>query len=570
MPIKKTTTNNIQIGEPAIRGKRKRVAPSRLIEEDQLTSQSVHKQHKRLPQPFTVGEGLNSALMPNLFYNIDNNLARQRLSKDRGFQYTPEDAYDLYNTYTLPFMVASVDKLPGNCGVYTRQSICLSDQPVCIGRYKGESITLKNGARLKDESYAYCANGHENVQTYIDARKQGNWTRFINHSTNPNVAVDVDQNNNLLCYLVRDVKAGEQLLVNYGENYDFGSHKKIFLNSSDNWQNNQTLIETNNYFFLNNTGENRTHIRCLKQNGFISGNQCHVPYVTMAILENNPALLQLFHFDHSLTLPLIDIKNRTAVQSADCEMALPIHIACAIAYKEGAEFLLALQPNCINDSLALSGLTPTMLLIKSPVTKIDQKMPLLEMLIEKNANLSLQDKSGYSAAHWCVLNNEPKLLDKLLAKRGKKLLREVVEADHPLHAGMDPCHLAIYQKNVDCVSLFFRYLSPTDLAEILLYKDDITNQPVLDKICPHLSQSQRQSLTTLLQHYEQAQHPSSVSLVQSRIFNLLMGVSPIQEQYSTVGLIQYSSHRNMRKRGLSPTPITENDEHSKQKKPKPC
>ena len=56
----------------------------------------------------------------------------------------------------------------------------------------------------------------------IDSSEYGNETRFINHSSNPNceyVHVVVDGLCHVICVVKRDVRAGEQITVDYGKGY---------------------------------------------------------------------------------------------------------------------------------------------------------------------------------------------------------------------------------------------------------------------------------------------------------------------------------------------------------------
>lgn len=54
------------------------------------------------------------------------------------------------------------------------------------------------------------------------AREFGNWTRFVNHHCNPNLSVGVGMYGHRRAVVFRanrDIAAGEQLCIHYGEDY---------------------------------------------------------------------------------------------------------------------------------------------------------------------------------------------------------------------------------------------------------------------------------------------------------------------------------------------------------------
>jgi SET domain-containing protein len=59
----------------------------------------------------------------------------------------------------------------------------------------------------------------------VDAHKYGNHTRFINHSSRPNVkayTIELDRRAETYFEALRDIESGEQLLFDYGPDYWVG------------------------------------------------------------------------------------------------------------------------------------------------------------------------------------------------------------------------------------------------------------------------------------------------------------------------------------------------------------
>ena len=122
--------------------------------------------------------------------------------------------------YTVPVYIQFIDDAIGY-GVFADTDI----QPgQMIGEYAGIIKKYKpKGAQNKEEvhneSYRW-----KYGSDILDAFDAGNFTRFINHSYNPNLeARYIKTNDNFPAHLIyiarKPIKKGEQLLINYGAHY---------------------------------------------------------------------------------------------------------------------------------------------------------------------------------------------------------------------------------------------------------------------------------------------------------------------------------------------------------------
>ena len=96
-----------------------------------------------------------------------------------------------------------------------------------IGEYTGQVRTLN---RWRPDSNAYCLQYPTRLFSWkyfiIDAFKEGNETRFINHNDVPNLQLScaVDRGlSHLIFFTNRKVKKGEELTFDYGP--DFWRHR---------------------------------------------------------------------------------------------------------------------------------------------------------------------------------------------------------------------------------------------------------------------------------------------------------------------------------------------------------
>ncbi|MCC6746919.1 MAG: SET domain-containing protein-lysine N-methyltransferase [Deltaproteobacteria bacterium] len=99
-------------------------------------------------------------------------------------------------------------------GLFAARDLAVGD---LIGAYAGE---LDWGQNRQDRAYVL---GGTHEREVIDARHKGNETRFVNHSSaHPNAkmgAIPVDGLVQPFLFVSRPVKAGEQLLFDYGQGY---------------------------------------------------------------------------------------------------------------------------------------------------------------------------------------------------------------------------------------------------------------------------------------------------------------------------------------------------------------
>ncbi|CAF2402710.1 unnamed protein product [Rotaria sp. Silwood2] len=115
-----------------------------------------------------------------------------------------------------------------------------------IGEYIGE-ILSENEAHNRilltknyEHNYLLLYNEHQSekiIKTFIDARYYGNWTRFINHSCNPNlhiVPIRIDQPTppHLAFFALREIEANEELSYSYGTTIDEKYSKPCFCSST--------------------------------------------------------------------------------------------------------------------------------------------------------------------------------------------------------------------------------------------------------------------------------------------------------------------------------------------------
>ncbi|QIK80256.1 SET domain-containing protein [Lysobacter sp. HDW10] len=111
-------------------------------------------------------------------------------------------------------------------GVFATEDIAKGERVV---RYKG---TIRSHDEVDEEYGAVDEDGHTflftlNDEYVIDANKDGNVARWINHSCQPNCEAVLEENekgkrhkDKVFIEAIRDIKAGEELTYNYGITLD--------------------------------------------------------------------------------------------------------------------------------------------------------------------------------------------------------------------------------------------------------------------------------------------------------------------------------------------------------------
>jgi SET domain-containing protein len=129
-------------------------------------------------------------------------------------------------------------------GVITKKSIL--HPGTYIGEYIGEVLTETEAhhrilsTKNFEHNYLLLYNEHHSqkiIKTFIDAHYYGNWTRFINHSCNPNlhiqpIRIDRPTPPHLAFFTLREIQENEELSYSYGTTIDEKFSKSCFCLSS--------------------------------------------------------------------------------------------------------------------------------------------------------------------------------------------------------------------------------------------------------------------------------------------------------------------------------------------------
>lgn len=117
-----------------------------------------------------------------------------------------------YNMYTMKNENVKTKKSQSGLGLFALRDFKKGEM---IVEYTGEKITEEEANR-RGGKYLF----ELNSEWTIDGKGRENLARYINHSCKPNCSPELDEEEeHIFIYAKKNIKAGEELVYNYGKMY---------------------------------------------------------------------------------------------------------------------------------------------------------------------------------------------------------------------------------------------------------------------------------------------------------------------------------------------------------------
>jgi len=267
-----------------------------------------------------------------------------------------------------------------------------------LGIYWGE-LSTNGGA---DSNYVFVVSKYE-----VDAEKYGGWTRFVNHSKGNYNVVALEKSFKLgklrLPYieyaLLNDVKAGEQLLVDYGPDYEFDPKHQIFLNPSNNENNVADFYRSH-----------RSHY-CLLKGELLTVCQQLIPKAEKLYIPRSASYAEL---------PILQANKKGQLLQDRKQHGLTLLMLAAYLGKVKQVIALLQNDNVnVNQENANNGYNALFYALQSQVKPAIKKR-IVTLLLNANINIETQDKNGLTALHWCAKLGLVSLLKLMLSNKHSK------------------------------------------------------------------------------------------------------------------------------------------------------
>ena len=353
---------------------------------------------------------------PKNHYKLNDQKEISKLAKLFGFDYIQNDKTDKQQGADgKQLIIAPVSKLNQGMGVFTTVDIPYNTQkPKVLGQYKGTKINIKKIINSKediDTSYYMDAPEEEN-HIKIDGKNSGNWTRFVNHSPNPNIYAEID-GNHIWFIQLREIKAGEQLFIDYGHDYDFSSYDKLYLNTNDNWLSvaDYYAHPTHTYkTYAPTSAEDKiTPVRLGfdKTTAHIYLPQVYLDFLTQKSIKK----LNIPNWN----LPIVGITKVKKLSNKQPYATL-LMLAAYTGQSDLVKIMLNTKTNSalnINLQQTYTGKTVLYFLITGNCSVAD-KINMLTLLLDKGADPYLTDFEGKNLFHYCADFNNAEIFEAVL------------------------------------------------------------------------------------------------------------------------------------------------------------
>lgn len=294
----------------------------------------------------------------------------------------------------------------GGRGLFAREDI---PKGTCIGIYTGEVYSEQEFEQYlmehvgSDKSYAMYVGGR-----VVDAARKGNLTRYINFSDSQDNAEFVETTLNrkkvVKVITTKNIKAGQQLLINYNTYEEQASRYYYFLNPGDGWLSAQEFYQTyQSQYRLEQMPYN------LEGFDLKAGDRILMTQIGRIIFANYSLAKEQELNASDIDLPFLKVGSDEKILDFDeADTFTPLMAACYLGQVENVKWLIEHGAN-IDQQQSHSGHCPLSLTLKGYSLAKDTKkyIDIIQLLIKNQVNLLVHDRSDKTFLHNAalVLNN---------------------------------------------------------------------------------------------------------------------------------------------------------------------
>ena len=334
--------------------------------------------------------------------------------------------------------------------------------PVAIGEYLGDKIWVDiDGLKMKSYQFKLPNSERRGKVQLIDAERRGSWTALVNGASSEseaNVCAYQDKHGETIhYYLKRDIRPGEQVLIYYGDDFEYehsASIKQCFLNSYVSYLTPHEIV-TRNYVYLpdfEGMSPELSGLFGLPPRAEFAKINTYIPEATSANIDL-PILMHSF--------------IRGEYYAADQqENITTLMLACWDGHEALIDHLLSKKASPTIQS-CIKGYSALHLLIASQ-HGLDKKIRIMKKLIHAGADVGLQDCEGYTILHWAVKNNDMQMIRYL--NETKFYAPDDIEKVSPItiascidKQNFDPFLLAVSLGQIDAAQYLSSFVKKDDI-----------------------------------------------------------------------------------------------------------
>lgn len=406
---------------------------------------------------------------PKIHYNLKNQASTKKFAESLNFTYMKNDELDKKEgANEKQLIIAPVAKLNQGMGVFSTADMPYNAQhPKVFGQYKGVRINIKDLDLSEiDTSYYFDDPERKNTHYRIDAKHQANWARFMNHCENPNVQAEI-KHNRVWFKQSREIKAGDQLFINYGHEYDFSEYDKFYLNTNDNWLSvADYYAHPTHAYAIYPIPSTKNKITPIELGFDKTTTSICLPKLYRQMLAKKT----IDNLDNpDWNLPIVGIKNVKAKKELTPKQ--PYTTLLMLAAYTGKfkliETMIAAKNAKMNINLQQTYTGRTALyFVLAGNASAEVKIKMITLLLNKGANPYLIDFEGKNLFHYCADQNNAKIFEAILKHPKIDLKKATLLIECP----QEEC-LANLAKNLDLAGYLLAN-KKNGLFEILLKQGD--------------------------------------------------------------------------------------------------
>lgn len=299
--------------------------------------------------------------------------------------------------------VVDLLKEMGGRGLFANQDI---EKGTCIGVYTGEEYASKAEFEryltlnpTADNSYAM------NIgRRIIDAATKGNFTRYINFSdSQDNVEFQERVRNGrkvVEVIALKNIRQGQQILVNYNTYNENASKLYYFLNPGDGWLSASECYEQNKtsykLFVMRDEGE---ALQIKKNDNFF------INRIVSTVFANQSLSSLMDVSPSEIDLPILKVNSRSQVLDfKDSDTFTALMIACYLGQLNNVNWLIIQGAN-VNQQQNHTGNCPLFFALSgycSGIANTSNYLDIITSLIRSGANPRVHDRSDKSFLHKAI------------------------------------------------------------------------------------------------------------------------------------------------------------------------
>ncbi|WP_058473686.1 Dot/Icm T4SS effector AnkI/LegAS4 [Legionella quateirensis] len=304
---------------------------------------------------------------------------------------------------TVAVKIVDLLKEMGGRGLFANADI---EQGTCIGTYTGEeySSNAEFERYLSDHPNADNSYAMTVGRRIIDAATKGNFTRYINFSdSQDNVEFRETLSNGVKIVEVvalKDIRQGQQILVNYNTYNENASKLYYFLNPGDGWLSANEVYEQNkaSYELWTMSGE----CEAFK----IEDNETFLINRVASAVFSNQLLTHLKNVNSSeIDLPILKLNSSNEIiDFKNGDTFTSLMMACYLGQSVNVNWLIREGAN-VDQQQNHSGNCPLFFALSGYSTEQGNKnnyLNIMSSLIKNSANLCVHDRADRSFLHKAI------------------------------------------------------------------------------------------------------------------------------------------------------------------------